>query len=94
MAPKEFDKFRELLDEHYNWPSEYLFKFIVPMDSVNDLITILGEAKIQKKPSKKGNYISITAVKIVNHAEEVIDLMSSNPAEAMALIRSLILRKP
>jgi putative lipoic acid-binding regulatory protein len=52
------------LEENSAWPSEYLYKFIVPNDikKVQDIETIFigSEALISKRNSSKGTYTSVS----------------------------------
>ena len=68
------EKFIALLDEQYDWPAAYKFKFIVPNDKLDELMALVGDAEVQTRPSKKGNYISLTATKELSSAEDVIDV--------------------
>ena len=54
-------RFQVLLDEQTEWPSEYLFKFIVPRDGLRDLKDVFGETPVEVRSSRKGNYVSVTA---------------------------------
>lgn len=59
-----FKKLREQLANDTSWPSDYLFKFIVPTDVqkigfVEKAFDNLG-AVITTTPSSKGNYTSIS----------------------------------
>jgi len=63
--PDEFyNKLREQLYETSNWPTEYLYKFIVPtkvekIKKIEDLFDNLG-AVINTIESKNGNYTSVS----------------------------------
>jgi len=63
--PDEFyNKLREQLYETSNWPSEYLYKFIVPtttekIKKIEDLFDNLG-AVIKTIESKNGKYTSVS----------------------------------
>ncbi|MGB3773762.1 MAG: DUF493 family protein [Leeuwenhoekiella sp.] len=63
--PEEFyNKLRGRLEETATWPSEYLFKFIVPSEkekikSLEDLFDNTG-AVIDTKESRKGTYTSVS----------------------------------
>lgn len=63
--PDEFyKKLREQLYETTNWPSEYLYKFIVPTNkekikTIEDLFDNLG-AVIHTTESKNGKYTSVS----------------------------------
>ncbi len=73
---KQFEKLHEQLKEQ-TWPRVYFFKFIAPSDSRTiALITQLfnNEDNIVMRPSRKGNYTSISVKEEVNSAEAVIAL--------------------
>ena len=59
-----YNKLREQLRQTSTWPSEYLYKFIVPTEAskikqVEDLFDNVG-AVIRTKESGKGTYTSIS----------------------------------
>nr|WP_321247330.1 DUF493 family protein [uncultured Psychroserpens sp.] len=59
-----YNKLREQLRQTSSWPSEYLYKFIVPTEAskikqVEDLFDNVG-AVIRTKESGKGTYTSIS----------------------------------
>lgn len=66
--------FKELLDNHYEWPTKYTFKFIVKIDQATTVLNYFSEDEIEveKKPSKKGNYISLSITKTVDSSDEII----------------------
>jgi len=66
--------FRELLDQSYMWPDYYEFKFIVKIDDKQLILDKLEGFTITENPSKKGNYISITARKLMNSTDEIIEV--------------------
>jgi hypothetical protein len=70
----DYEKFRELLEQSYQWPDYYDFKFIVKIDDKPKLLEKLDGLTITEKPSKNGNYVAITARKLINITQEVIDL--------------------
>ncbi len=37
MTSMEPEEFQELLDQHYQWPAEYMFKFIVKSDLLDKI---------------------------------------------------------
>lgn len=67
-----WDNFQRLLDDQVDWPSEYLFKFIAPQDSLDDLKSVFGTYPVQVRPSSKGNYASVTARMEMHSSDEVI----------------------
>ncbi len=66
------DKFRSLLDESYQWPDYYEFKFIIKTDDKGQILELLQGFTIHETPSKKGNYTSISARKLIHSTDEVI----------------------
>ncbi len=78
-------KFKMLLDEFYEFPCEYSFKFIVTQDKVKELITILGKGKIVQKKSSKGNYISVTMTNLYTSSDQIIEIY-----QKVAIIEGLI----
>lgn len=63
-----------VLDETVKFPTEYYFKFIVPAGEIDKMLNILNGAKIEKKPSSAGKYISVSGKKIVKSSDEVISV--------------------
>lgn len=68
------ESFKELLNAHYEWPTNYTFKFIVRVDQVSTVLNYFDneEMQVDKKPSKQGNYISISITMVVSDADHVI----------------------
>lgn len=80
MDKKTEDFYKRLKEELVNstvWPSEYLFKFIVPSD--NHKIAIIEKsfdnmgAVIHTNASKNGKYTSISVNTTMKSAQAVID---------------------
>jgi len=67
-------KFRSLLDESYQWPDYYEFKFIIKTDDKSLIMDKLIGFTINETPSKKGNYISISARKLMKSTDEVLEI--------------------
>ena len=74
MDNQQFQKFRDLLDQSYQWPDYYEFKFILKIDERLEAINKLQGFTITETPSKKGNYISINARKLMKSTQEVLDV--------------------
>ncbi len=68
------EKFRSLLDESYQWPDYYEFKFIVKAEDKDKILALLIDFQISEKQSGKGNYISISARKLIQSTEEVVEI--------------------
>jgi putative lipoic acid-binding regulatory protein len=62
-----------LLDNEYEWPAKYTFKFIVPAgkeEEVKDLFQ--GDFDFNEKSSSGGKYTSTTTYAIMPTAEAII----------------------
>lgn len=76
--PDEFyKKLKEQLLETTNWPSEYLYKFIVKSDTnkieqIEDLFNNTG-AVINTIPSKTGKYTSVSINVVMKDPDAVIN---------------------
>lgn len=71
---EKFTRLKELLDEKYSGDFDFMFKFIVPVDSLSELKSLLGEEKISEKPSRKGKYVSVTMKTRVENSQQVMDV--------------------
>jgi putative lipoic acid-binding regulatory protein len=65
-------KLRLVLDETVEFPTEYLFKFIVPKSEVHHVLALLDGMEIDEKVSAQGNYVSVSAKKIFDSSDEII----------------------
>lgn len=70
-------KLKMVMDETVQFPTEYLFKFIVPSSEVQVLLGILKGMDIDEKASSGGKYISVSAKKIFNNSDEIINVYRS-----------------
>lgn len=70
----DIQKFRALLDESYTWPDLYEFKFIIKIEDKLLIIDKLPGYHITETPSKKGNYVSISARKLMKSSDEVLEI--------------------
>ena len=52
----DLDKFKELLDDEYDWPVDYMFKFIVPANQKDLFVKSLKIQGYTERPSKTGKY--------------------------------------
>lgn len=72
-----YEKLKKQLQDTSMWPSQYLFKFIIKSDAVkvNQINTIFDNlgAVIETKPSKKGNYTSVSINVKMKDPDAVID---------------------
>jgi uncharacterized protein len=68
------NSFREKLDQHYAWPSLYLFKFIVPTGREQEVKNLFPRHETSEKLSKQGKYISITVQLMMPSTDAVIEV--------------------
>lgn len=73
MSNNDILSFKEKLDNEYEWPSLYTFKFIVPKGQEDEVRAIFGNHEVAEKQSRKGNYISLTAKVMAESSDKVID---------------------
>jgi len=86
----KYGKLFEMLVKDFTWPTDYMFKFIVPFeaDNLNILKSFFNEsAKIKHKESKSGKYISFSAVQRFDDPMDIIDIYKK--AEVIKKIVSL-----
>lgn len=69
-----FASFREKLDQHYAWPSLYIFKFIVPKGKEEEVHQMFPLHIATEKESKNGNYTSLTIQMMMPSSEAVISV--------------------
>jgi len=53
-------KFKQVLDDHHQWPCPYVFKFIVPTENLHMVEALFPDDKLITRESKNGKYTSIT----------------------------------
>ena len=70
----ETKEFQQKLDDQQIFPGLYIFKFIVPSDSVKKVEELWGKGEIVKKPSSKGKYTSVTINAQVDNSDEIVDI--------------------
>jgi putative lipoic acid-binding regulatory protein len=87
MTPLEdrLYKLKLMLDETVSFPTEYLFKFIVPLSEVHQILFILQGMEIEQKASSTGKYISVSGKSIMNKSEDIIKVY-----ERAAVIKGVI----
>ncbi|MGF1638779.1 MAG: DUF493 family protein [Cyclobacteriaceae bacterium] len=66
--------FKQKLDDEHNFPTEYLFKFIVPKDKEQEMYDIFSKSTYVIKPSSGGNYLSFTARVQMQSSDDVITI--------------------
>ena len=76
----DYNKLMLRLVKDFSWPSKYMFKFIVPFEAglLNEVKSLFAEeAEITHRESKNGNYISVTAIQLMDNPDEVIAIYRS-----------------
>lgn len=71
-----YEKLKYRLEETTSFPTNYMFKFIIPTDKnkfkeIENIFNNLG-AVIKSKPSKKGKFTSLTILIDMNTPDEII----------------------
>jgi uncharacterized protein len=74
MEPDWTHSLKEKLDRHYAWPAPYTFKFIVPKGKEIEVTSLFPNHTATERPSKNGNYTSITLQMMMPSSEAVIDV--------------------
>lgn len=74
MDQEAINSFRIKLDQHYRWPSLYMFKFIVPKERVEEVVQLFPRHTSTQKESSQGKYISITLQMMMPSSEAVIEV--------------------
>ncbi len=77
MDQQWFERFRDQLDSHYAWPALYTFKFIVPKGKEEEVKMLFPNHVFTERPSKNGNYTSVTLTMMMPSSEAVIKIYYS-----------------
>jgi hypothetical protein len=85
MDAKSLQRFQYRLEECYEFPCSYCFKFIVPQAGADEVRELLKGFDYQERASKGGKYLSFTAELPMESSSMVIGLY-----EAAAKIDGLI----
>ncbi|MEA3503589.1 MAG: DUF493 family protein [Bacteroidota bacterium] len=75
MSSDKYNALRKKLDEEHQWPSLYLFKFIIPNTPklLAQVQALFGEeAVVAYRKSKTGKYLSVSGKEVILSADEVI----------------------
>ncbi len=71
-----YDRLKTQLEQDSDWPSPYLFKFIVPskLDKIAEIEAAFDgtDAKINTRDSSKGTYTSISIKVTMESADSII----------------------
>ena len=70
---KDIQSFKEKLEAVNEWPSLYMFKFIMPTDKQDQVKAIFETHEVIVKPSSKGKYVSLTIKMLANSSDQIIE---------------------
>ena len=66
------EQFKQVLDDHHQWPCPYVYKFILPAENLPLFKELFPEERIETRQSRTGKYISITMVTTMCSAHDVM----------------------
>ncbi len=66
------ESLRGKLDEFYDWPAIYPFKFIVPRESAGAVRELFADDPVEERESRNGRFISLTMEMHMHSGDEVI----------------------
>ena len=74
---EKYAKLKLQLEEGFDWPTLYMFKFIIPADNeklgkVQNLFNS-KESTVEVRESSKGNYLSVTAKELMMSPDRIIE---------------------
>ena len=67
-----YHSFKNKLDETHEWPSTYLFKFVIPEAKKGELLSLMPTGQVQERSSSNQKYVSISLNALMESAEEVV----------------------
>jgi hypothetical protein len=76
MNEEAKDRLRQRLNEVHQWPSVYMFKFIMEPDNerLEALLRLFpAESEILRKYSTGGKYLSLTVKEVMMTAEDILE---------------------
>lgn len=75
---QDLQKIKKMLDDQHDWPSVFMFKFVVPSENEKiarvEALVSTKTAEVRRKTSAKGNYTSITIKEVMVSAQAVLDV--------------------
>jgi putative lipoic acid-binding regulatory protein len=74
MDQEWLKSFREKLDQHYAWPSLYMFKFIVPAGQEDAVKKLFPKHVASEKRSNRGRYTSVTVQMMMPSSDAVVSV--------------------
>jgi putative lipoic acid-binding regulatory protein len=74
MDQEWLNSFRAKLDQHYAWPSLYMFKFIVPSGQEEAVKKLFPKHVASEKHSRQGRYTSVTVQMMMPSSDAVVSV--------------------
>ncbi|OEK02845.1 hypothetical protein BFP97_15525 [Roseivirga sp. 4D4] len=74
MSQFTTEEFKRKLDDIHDFPTLYMFKFIVTEDKKSAVKALFPSSELNYKPSSKGKYTSVTAKVMIQSSDHVIDV--------------------
>ena len=65
--------FKEKLDNEYDWPALYTFKFIVPSARTGEVKSLFSNHETTEKASSHGKHTSVTAKIMADSSDTIIE---------------------
>lgn len=67
-------EFKQKLEEVHDFPTVYMFKFIVTEAKKAEVQALFPKHRLTLKPSSKGKYISVTAQVLMPSSDKVMEI--------------------
>ncbi|MBT3586130.1 MAG: DUF493 domain-containing protein [Halobacteriovoraceae bacterium] len=74
MTDDQFKNLKNLLEDSYTFPCEYKYKFIVKFPKCDELKAKMKGFEIVEKPSKNGNFVSLTVTGTFETSDAIIEV--------------------
>ncbi|MCB0392199.1 MAG: DUF493 domain-containing protein [Bdellovibrionales bacterium] len=68
------ERLKALLESNHDFPTKYMFKFIVPQTKEREVKNIFPYENVRMNFSKRGKYISITVELLMESSEAVLEV--------------------
>ena len=66
------EQFKQVLNDHHQWPCPYVYKFIVPSEKMDQFRELFASEDLETRPSRTGKYTSMTLTSTMCSADEVM----------------------
>lgn len=70
----DIESFREKIEDQHTFPGTYIFKFIVPREKREAIVSLIPNAEIKFRDSSNKKYVSVTANAKVETSQGVLDV--------------------